>query len=203
MEPRPTDLDPRTLAAEPLDQLRRWLVDAGADPGAEIPMTLATATRDGRPSARIVLLRGVDTGLVFYTSYASRKGGELESNPRAAVVLHWLAIHRQVRVEGAVERVSPAESDAYFAQRPPGHRLAAIASPQSRVVRDRHELEVAVAALVERYRHAPPPRPADWGGYRLLPESVEFWQGRPHRLHDRLRYAAAPEGGWRIERLAP
>ncbi len=203
MEPRPAALDPETLGPEPLAALRRWLADAGAERLDEVAMTLATATRDGRPSARIVLLRGLDTGLVFFTSYASRKGDELESNPRAAAVLHWPAAHRQVRIEGPVERVSPAESDAYFVQRPPGHRLSAIASPQSRVVRDRRELEAAVAALLERYRHAPPPRPADWGGYRLLPDCVEFWQGRPHRLHDRLRYRRTPEGPWRIERLAP
>lgn len=198
------DLDPSNCTAAPLPQLRRWLTEAGDDLMALVPMTLATATPDGRPSARVVLLRDLDDGLVFFTNYESRKGRELARNPWAAAVLYWPVLDRQARFEGPVTRLDASASDAYFARRPLGHRLAALASPQSEVVADRAELERRVQALVERHRHAaPPPRPPFWGGLRLIPDAAEFWQGRMHRLHDRVRYAPDPAGGWRRERLAP
>ncbi|OLD69882.1 MAG: pyridoxamine 5'-phosphate oxidase [Ignavibacteria bacterium 13_1_40CM_2_61_4] len=169
-------------------------------------MMLATASPDGHPSARMVLLRGFDArGFVFFTNFESRKGRELEANPRAALVFHWPHAHRQVRIEGAVERVSPPESDAYFDTRAVGSRLSAIASPQSQVVSDRAELERRVKDLVERHRRERVRicRPDYWGGYRVVPDAVEFWQAGRNRLHDRLRYLRREGGGWRIERLAP
>jgi pyridoxamine 5'-phosphate oxidase len=172
-------------------------------------MTLATAGPGGRPSARIVLLKGCDErGFVFYTNYQSRKGGELDGNPRAALVFYWAAFDRQVRVEGTVEKTSREESEAYFASRPLGARLSAAASPQSSPVPNRAALETAVAEAAARFAEGPVPLPPHWGGYRLRPDTVELWQGRPNRLHDRLVYrrtsAAGETGeGWRIERLAP
>jgi pyridoxamine 5'-phosphate oxidase len=166
-------------------------------------MTLATATPDGRPSARMVLLRGFDErGFCFYTNYESRKAAELAANPRAALVFWWAELERQVRIEGTVERTSRAESEAYFASRPPGSQLSAAASPQSRVIADRAVVERRVAELATAVPDGPVPLPDFWGGYRLAHEVVEFWQGRPNRLHDRLRYRRAGET-WRIERLAP
>lgn len=198
-------LDERDAPAEPFALFDRWFADAHAtEPEAEA-VALATATADGAPSVRWVLLRGWnERGFVFYTSYESRKGGELAANPRAALAFYWPLAGRQVRIEGAVSRVTDAESDAYFASRPVGSRLSAAASPQSRVVADRRELERRVEVLVERYRHdhTTIPRPPHWGGFRLAPSSIEFWLSRPHRLHDRLRYVR-DGGGWRIERLAP
>ena len=192
------------LAADPFVQLRAWLDQAiAADLGDATAMTLATADRAGRPSARIVLLMGLDArGLVFYTHYASRKGRELAENPRAALVFFWPALDRQVRVEGAVERTSREESAAYFASRPLGARLGAWASPQSRVLAGREELERALAEARERFAGGQVPLPDGWGGFRLRPESFEFWQGRESRLHDRFRYRPAAQG-WAIERLAP
>ena len=168
-------------------------------------MTLATATPEGRPSARTVLLRGVDArGFVFFSNYRSRKGHELASNPRAALVLHWPEAGRQVRIEGRVERVSPEESDAYFDARPVGSRLSTIASPQSEVVPGREDLERRVREIASRHRHEDHiPRPEHWGGYRVIPEVVEFWQSGPHRLHDRLRYRRQAGGNWTLDRLAP
>lgn len=189
--------------ADPLKQFDRWFHDALE---AEVPlpnaMTLATATAAGRPSARAVLLKGVDAGgFVFYTNYASRKARELAANPHAALVFTWAELERQVRIEGPVERVSAQESDAYFESRPLGSRLGAWASPQSELLPDRLTLATKVAAIVLRYgKH--PPRPPHWGGYRVLPEAIEFWQGRKNRLHDRLLYTKQA-GGWKIERLAP
>jgi pyridoxamine 5'-phosphate oxidase len=166
-------------------------------------MTLATATPDGRPSARMVLLRGFDErGFCFYTNYESRKGGELAANPNAALVFWWGELERQVRIEGRVERTSRSESEAYFRSRPPGSQLSAAASPQSQVIDGRAVLEERVARLATGQKDGEVPLPGFWGGYRLVPEVVEFWQGRPNRLHDRLRYRRAGDR-WRIERLAP
>jgi pyridoxamine 5'-phosphate oxidase len=182
--------------ADPVVQFGRWFEQAEQsgllEPHA---MTLATATPDGRPSARMVLLRGFDErGFCFYTNYESRKAAELAANPRAALVFWWGELERQVRIEGRVE--------AYFASRPPGSQLSAAASPQSRVITDRAVLERRVAELATAAPDAQVPLPEFWGGYRLAHEVVEFWQGRPNRLHDRLRYRRAGDA-WRIERLAP
>ena len=188
---------------DPLRQFERWFQDALS---AKLPlpnaMTLATVTPDGAPSARIVLLKGVDHGgFVFYTNYRSRKARELDGRGAACLVFMWSDLERQVRIEGNVAKVSAAESDAYFASRPLGARHSACASPQSEVVPDRKTLEAAVADVKARYGDNPP-RPPHWGGYRLLPREIEFWQGRADRLHDRLLYRKHTSG-WRIERLAP
>lgn len=191
--------------ADPFTQFRTWFAQAQAaqlvEPNA---MTLATATRDGRPSARMVLLKGFDErGYVFYTNYESRKGGELEENPQAALIFFWAELERQVRVEGRVERVSPEESDTYFHSRPHGSQLGAWASPQSQVIADRGALDRRAAELESEYHEREVPRPPQWGGFRVVPSVIEFWQGRPSRLHDRLRYQVSEGGHWRIERLAP
>jgi pyridoxamine 5'-phosphate oxidase len=192
------DLDP-----DPTAQLRRWLDDArAAEAAMPETMALATATADGAPSARMVLLKDADeAGLTFYTNYESRKGRELAANPQAAVVLYWHKLGRQVRVEGRVERISPEQSEAYFRSRPLGSRLSAAVSPQSEVVASRDELERAAAELGLRSGEDVP-RPEHWGGYRLVPEQWEFWQHRVDRLHDRFRYLPRA-GGWIVERLGP
>ena len=187
---------------DPIALFERWLADAIAA-GLDEPnaMVLATATPEGMPSVRTVLLKQLDErGLVFFTSYTSRKGRELAANPRAAVVMPWHPLQRQIRVEGAVERIDPAASDAYFAARPLGSRLAAIASPQSEPVGDRGELERRYAQ-VER-AGAEVERPESWGGYRIGWETVEFWQGRRNRFHDRVRFRRE-DGRWSRDRLAP
>jgi pyridoxamine 5'-phosphate oxidase len=190
--------------ADPVAQFGRWFEQATQagllEPSA---MTLATATPDGRPSARMVLLRGFDErGFCFYSNYESRKAAELAANPRAALVFWWDALERQVRIEGRVERTTREESEAYFHSRPPGSQLSAAASPQSRVIEDRAVLEEQVRRLATDSHDGQVPLPDSWGGYRLTPEVVEFWQGRPNRLHDRLRYRRAGDA-WVIERLAP
>ena len=192
-------------AANPFGQFRLWFEEAlRADLPQPEAMTLATSTRDGRPSARMVLLKQVDErGFVFHTNYRSRKGWEIEENPWAAAILFWAELRRQIRIEGQVEKLSAAESDAYFSSRDAGSRLAAWASPQSRVIDDRASLERRMGELTMQYRGRDVPRPDYWGGYRLRPVSIEFWQGRPDRLHDRLRYRRDADGGWVIERLAP
>lgn len=200
-------------APDPIEQFRRWLDAARTATGArDDTMVLATATPDGRPSARAVLLRGHDeNGLVFYSDTRSRKGGELAANPRAAVVFLWPVLERQVRVEGTIAPVSAAEADAYFAARPRGHRLAAWASAQSRPLGDRAELEQRMRSLDDQYGEGEVPRPPYWGGYRLLPAEWEFWQGRENRVHDRVVYRRAhPEAGshvgadgWERLRLSP
>jgi pyridoxamine 5'-phosphate oxidase len=198
-------LDEGDLDPDPVVQFLGWF-DAAIAAGLVEPnaMTLATATADGQPSARMVLLKGVDArGFVFYTNYESRKGRELEANPHAALVLWWGELQRQVRVEGRVERASREESAAYFRSRPAGARLGAWTSEQSRVIDGRAVLDARLAELTERFADEDVPLPPFWGGYRVVPEAIEFWQGRQDRLHDRLRYRRQPEGGWSVERLAP
>jgi pyridoxamine 5'-phosphate oxidase len=195
------DVDP-----DPIKQFDRWLAEAQAARSVQATaMTLATATPDGRPSARIVLLKGADErGFVFYTDYRSRKGQELTRNPHAALVWFWPDLERQVRVTGSVSRTTAAESAAYFDSRPLGSRLSALASHQSTVIPGRADIEARVVELAHKYdAAAPPPPPEYWGGYRLKPETIEFWQGRPNRLHDRLLYTREQGGRWRIERLSP
>jgi pyridoxamine 5'-phosphate oxidase len=202
LDPRERPLDEAELDPDPLRQFAAWFEEAGAA-GMRAPeaMALATATPDGRPSVRMVLLKGFDErGFVFFTGYESRKGAELAANPRAALLFYWDPLGRQVRIEGAVERVEEAESDAYFASRPRGAQISASVSPQSRVVESRASLEAAAARLEARGGELP--RPPAWGGFRLAPETYEFWQHRSNRLHDRLRYRH--DGArWRIERLGP
>jgi pyridoxamine 5'-phosphate oxidase len=197
-------LDERDLAAEPIAQFRAWLEEALAVETLEgTAMTLATADAEGRPSARIVLLKGVDErGFVFYTNYGSRKAREMEANAQAALVFYWPAFDRQVRVEGRVARVGAEESAAYFASRPLASQLGAWASRQSEPIAGRAELELQLAAAAERFAGGVPVPPF-WGGYRLRHDRVELWQGRPSRLHDRLVYRRAKDDGWTIERLQP
>lgn len=215
MEPRATHarkeyeqgaLDEVTVDRDPIRQFAAWY-DAAVAAGVPEPeaMTLSTATPDGRPSARVVLLRGFDAaGFCFFTNYDSRKGRELAANPHAAVTFHWADLERQVRIEGRVTRTTAAESDAYFRTRPSTSRIGAWSSPQSEVIADRAALE----ALFERFRAEHPddasiPRPPNWGGFRLVPERMEFWQGRPSRLHDRLVFRRTDRGTWDLSRLAP
>ncbi len=189
------------LASDPLDQFRDWFAAAAAVVEVPEAMALATATAGGAPSARMVLLKGYDKrGLVFYSHYTSRKGRELAANPLAALLFHWSPVGRQVRVEGTVERVSAAESDAYFATRPRDTQLGAHASRQSEVLVSREHLELRLA---EVEFEGPVPRPPTWGGFLLVPAAWEFWQHRDSRLHDRFRYERDAFGGWRVERLFP
>jgi pyridoxamine 5'-phosphate oxidase len=223
-----TGLRRRDLAADPIDQFQRWFDQAmGARAsgrirkfliklykklllasGAELldltAMTLATADKQGRPSARVVLLKGVDhRGFIFFTNYESRKGQELAENPQAALVLYWPEQEREVCIAGEISPLPPAESDAYFRSRPHGSRLAAWASKQSTAVKDRAALEERWRQLEAQYTNKEIPRPPFWGGYLLSPARMEFWQGRPNRLHDRFRYTRQPDKTWLIERLSP
>lgn len=194
-------MDGTDLDASPLRQLGRWLDDARAA-GEPMPeaMCVATAAADGRPSARMVLMRGLDDGVVFYTDYGSAKARDLGANPRAAAVFHFLTpVHRQVRVTGPVQRTSAEDSDRYWATRPPASRRSALASNQSSVIGGRAELEGRVAALAGTPE---PARPARWGGFRIVPDEVEFWEEGQDRLHDRIRFVRDGDG-WRTERLSP
>ncbi|MCC6316848.1 MAG: pyridoxamine 5'-phosphate oxidase [Gemmatimonadaceae bacterium] len=197
-------LDLADVDANPIVQFRAWFDQAlGAGVIEPNAMTLATATPDGVPSARIVLLKTVDDdGFTFFTDYRSAKGRELDANPHAAVVFLWKEIERQVRIKGLVARTSPEESTRYYDARPLGSRYGAWASTQSATVPDRAALEAAMQHVEARYAGSDPPRPEHWGGYRLVPDAVEFWQGRPNRLHDRLRYRRVGSA-WQLERLSP
>lgn len=204
-EYRRTGLNERNCETNPIVQFERWMKEAQSahlkEPNA---MTLATATRDGRPSGRVVLLKEVsDTGFVFYTNYTSRKARELETNPFAALTFYWPELERQVRVEGSVRRVPSPQSEAYFRSRPRGSRLGAWASRQSEVVGSREELDSQLRQVEAQYAEDEVPTPEFWGGYCVRPESVEFWQGRPNRMHDRLQYRRRGENGWILERLSP
>ena len=197
-------MNERDLDRDPLTQFGRWYEEARAG-GAFEPdaVAIATATPDGRPSARMVLLKGFDAdGLVFFTNYGSRKAAELEANPRAALLFHWPELGRQVRIEGAVARATRAEAEAYAHNRPRQSQLSALASPQSQPVPSREWLEQRVEELDREHAEKELPVREDWGGYRLVPDAWEFWQHRPNRLHDRFRYLPDPPG-WRIERLGP
>ena len=198
-------LDESTVDADPIRQFQTWLTDAISaglpEPNA---MTLATADRTGRPYARVVLLKDCDaSGFVFYTHYRSDKGRQLAENPHAALVFAWLALERQVRIEGTVTQVAPAESEAYFRSRPRESRIGALASRQSQIVASRAILDQRFDLLAAQYADDNIPLPEHWGGYRVQPERLEFWQGRQGRMHDRLRYVRLQQGGWRLERLEP
>jgi pyridoxamine 5'-phosphate oxidase len=197
-------LNESDIAANPFVQFEQWWNEAIASEIDEVnAMTLATATKDGMPSARIVLLKGYDSnGFVFFTNYNSHKGQELLENPQAALVFFWKELERQVRIEGLVEKVSEAESDEYFNSRPEGSRIGAWASPQRKVISDRSIIESNVDALTKQYTGQSIPRPAHWGGYRVKPQVIEFWQGRSSRLHDRFKFTATGDA-WKRERLAP
>jgi pyridoxamine 5'-phosphate oxidase len=197
-------LDEADIDRDPIRQFEKWFAQAV---DARLPepnaMTLATVDARGYPAARIVLIKGVDErGFVFFTNYESRKGAELAVNPRASLLFHWVELERQVRIEGRIDKTDAAESDAYYASRPLASRIGAWASAQSQVIESRAVLEAREAEIRAQYGEHPP-RPPFWGGYRLQPDAIEFWQGRPSRLHDRLRFIRSTDGAWRIERLSP
>ena len=191
--------------ADAIEQFSNWWQDAVNSEIDEVnALTLCTASADGKPSGRIVLLKGYDAeGFVFFTNYDSNKGKELESNPQACMVFFWKELERQIRIEGTVEKISAEESDDYFFSRPPGSQVGAWASPQSRVIENRQVIEKNVEKYEKEFAAKSISRPAHWGGYRLVPTIIEFWQGRQSRLHDRLQYTLLQDGQWKIVRLAP
>jgi pyridoxamine 5'-phosphate oxidase len=197
-------LSERDIAPSPMAQIQRWVREAmdarHPEPNA---MTLATVSPSGVPSARVVLLRGIDDGLVFFTNYDSDKGRDLIANPRAEACFFWVLLERQLRVNGSVGRVTRAESEAYFRTRPRDSQLGAWASRQSAVLAGRAELDERLAAVSAQFGEGEVPCPPNWGGYRITPERVELWQGRPNRLHDRLRYTRTAGDAWRVDRLSP
>lgn len=198
-------LNEQSVARDPISQFRLWLDDATAA-GIHLAeaMTLATATKDSKPSARMVLLKQVDArGFVFFTNYNSAKASDLDANPFAALVFYWPQLERQVRIEGTVSRIAAAESDEYFQSRPRDSQIGALASPQSEIIEGREVLEQRFRELDERYRDRPIERPTNWGGYRLAPARIEFWKGRSSRLHDRILYERQADSSWNIVRLAP
>ena len=196
---RESDLDP-----DPFTQFRRWFDEAQAAKGQEPnAMTLATASLSGRPSARTLLLKGLDHGFIFYTNFESAKGHDLDLNPEAELLFYWPEVERQVRIHGQVERLERETAMAYYRSRPRGNQIGAAISPQSKVIPDRESLEVLFDQFEAEHDGKEIPMPVHWGGYRVVPASIEFWQGRKSRLHDRLRYVRAAAGNWRIERLAP
>ena len=197
---RRADLDP-----DPMRQFSEWFGDAVAAKIRDVnAMSLATATRDGVPDSRIVLLKGINPrGFAFYTNYRSEKGRQLEANPRAALTFFWAQLERQIRISGTVERTSREESEEYFHSRPIGSQLGAFASEQSEMIADRSALEAQLARAEAQFGSGVVPLPGHWGGYRVLPETIEFWQGRTNRMHDRFRYRRDEDGGWAIERLQP
>jgi pyridoxamine 5'-phosphate oxidase len=196
-------LDADSVKNDPIDQFNNWLEEAmKAEILEPTAMHLATVSAEGKPSGRIVLLKGIDTGFLFFTNYESKKGQDLAINPFASLTFYWAELERQVRIEGSIEKVSKDISEKYFHSRPKGSQIGAIVSPQSQVITDRSVLEEKIVSLEKQYQDSLPPRPEHWGGYRLLPIALEFWQGRASRLHDRIRYRK--EGiNWMIERLAP
>lgn len=204
-EYRSASLTEKEVAADPISQFAKWFAEA-LDGGLYEPnaMTLATATHDGKPSARTMLLKGFDkTGFTFYTNYLSRKGKEISKNPAACIVFFWPELERQVRIEGTLEKVSKEESEKYFQSRPKESQLGAIASQQSQVIPSRDTLENTWKELIEKFADKEVPKPAYWGGYVLKPQIVEFWQGRPGRLHDRIVYKRSDKSSWKIVRIAP
>lgn len=197
-------LEISSLNTDPLQQFKVWLQEAINAEALEVnAMTLATIGLDGMPSGRIVLLKEVDTGFVFYTNYESQKGKEIENNPVCSLTFFWPELERQVRIKGKIEKVSAQESDEYFLSRPVGSQIGAWTSPQSQKISSREELLSRQAAIEKQFENSPITRPPHWGGYRVIPSSVEFWQGRPSRLHDRVRYQASENGNWELSILAP
>jgi pyridoxamine 5'-phosphate oxidase len=201
--PESPPLDRERLAEDPIEQFAAWFAEAREDVPLPEAMTLATVDADGAPDARMVLLKGFGPdGFRFFTNYDSVKGGQLMANSRAALILYWRELDRQVRIRGSVERLPEEDSDAYFASRPRDSRIAAAVSPQSRPI-EREDLDRRYAELADELGEGDPQRPAHWGGYLVRPEAIEFWQGRDSRMHDRFRYVKTGDDGWEIQRLAP
>ena len=203
-EYKSAELNEQDVIKNPIAQFEKWFTDAmSAQLYEPNVMTLATADKSGRPNARIVLLKGVDEeGFSFYTNYLSQKGKEIKKNPYACLVFFWAELERQVRIEGRIEKLDKETSEQYFHSRPTGSQIGAIASPQSQVIESRNNLELKVQELTQQYEGKPITKPAHWGGYIVKPTSIEFWQGRPSRLHDRIKFTLV-NGSWKIERLAP